>query len=391
MTDTEHVNRPPRRVLLVEGSAACEGGAQMMLDELLHRADPGRYQLHFAGLSPGPWPERLRNEGYPVSVIQKGRWRDVRNVASVAASLANVVREQHIDLVHASGTDSLLFASLGARKAKVPFVWTVFDPLVGLSPRKLLTARRQVTARLLASLHPDAIIFGTGRAGERTPRRSGTLTAEILPGIDLARYGHGDGSRARRELGIPDGSPVLATFGRLTFLKSQTDFIRAMAEVIREFPNAYGVICGGEGESNYGDLVRSLRQELGLEDRVIMTGFAPDQLKDDIMAAADVVVHLAQRESFGLAVVEAQAAGRAVVAADASGPRSLIDDGVSGMLVPVGNVDRLAEVLIELLHNPDRRRKLGVQAQASSLQHGIEPMVEQIEVVWDLVLDGAAI
>jgi D-inositol-3-phosphate glycosyltransferase len=300
------------------------------------------------------------------------------------------LREERIDLVHASGTDSLLFASLGARKARVPFVWNVFDPLTGLSPRKFLTARRHVTARLLGSLHPDAVIFGTDRAAEGTPRRHGTLTAKILPGIDLARYGQGDGPRARHELGIPDGAPVLAMFGRLTFLKSQTDFVRAMAEVTRVVPNAYGVICGGEGESTYGDHVRSLRHELGLEGQVFVTGFVPDQLKDDIMAAADVVVHLAKRESFGLAVVEAQASGKAVVAADASGPRSLIDDGVTGMVVPVGDIDRLAEVLIDLLHRPERRAELGLQARATSLRHGIEPMVEQIEAVWDLVLDDPA-
>jgi len=386
MTELGGEGRPPHRVLLVEGSGACEGGAQMMADELLHRVDPERFQVQFAGLSGGPWPDRLRDEGIPVHVTEKGRWRDVRKVASVAASLADVVREQRIELVHASGTDSLLFASLGARRAKVPFVWTVFDPLVGLSPRRLLTARRQVTARLLAALHPDAVIFGTDRAGERTPLRAGTSTATILPGIDLARYGHGDGSRARHALGIPDGAPVLATFGRLTFLKSQTDFVRAMERVVREVPGAYGVVCGGEGEANYGDDVRSLLSELGLGERVLLTGFVPDQLKDDIMAAADVVVHLAKRESFGLAVVEAQAAGRVVVAADASGPRSLIDDGVTGLLVPVGDVDRLAEVLVDLLHDPARRAELGRRARVASVRHGIEPMVEEIESVWDGVL-----
>jgi D-inositol-3-phosphate glycosyltransferase len=164
-----------------------------------------------------------------------------------------------------------------------------------------------------------------------------------------------------------------------------------MAQVTQVVPDAYGVICGGEGESDYGDHVRALRRELGLEDRILMTGFVPEQLKGDIMTAADVVVHLARRESFGLAVVEAQASGRAVVAADASGPRSLIDDGVTGMLVPVGDVDRLTEVLLDLLRHPERRAELGLHARAASARHGIEPMVERIEALWDAVLDGSAI
>jgi glycosyltransferase involved in cell wall biosynthesis len=117
-----------------------------------------------------------------------------------------------------------------------------------------------------------------------------------------------------------------------------------------------------------------------------LTGFLPDQLKDDLVAAADVVVHLARRESFGLAVLEAQAAGKPVVAADASGPRSLIDDGSTGMLVPVGDADRLSAVLIDLLRDADRRAELGSRAEAAARRHPVGKMVEGIQDVWDLVL-----
>lgn len=376
----------PHRVLLVEASGDCHGGAQMMLDELLHRADPSRWEVSFAALREGSWPDRLRAEGHPVHVVPQTRWRDVRNVAEVSRRLADIVRCDGIDLVHGSGSSALLFASLGGRRARVPVVWTVFDPLTGLSPRKLLTARRNVTARMLAALHPDAIIFGTDRAAEGVPRRRSTLTATILPGIDLSQHGHGDGARARRELGIVEDAPVLAMFGRLTYLKSQTDFVRAMQQVVRAMPGARGVVCGAEDQSDYARRVRDLVSELGLEEEVLLTGFVPDQLKDDVMAAADIVVHLARRESFGLAVVEAQAAGKPVVAADASGPRSLIDDGSTGILVPVGDVDRLSEVLIGLLGDPGRRAELGSRAEEASRRHPIGTKVERIQDVWDLVL-----
>ena len=380
----------PRRVLLVDAIGTCEGGAQMMLDELFHRIDPTRYEAQFAGLSPGPWPERLRAEGLPVHVVPIARWRDLRTVAAAVGALADLIRRERIDLVHASGSDSLLVASLGARRARVPVVWTVFDPLAGPAPKKLAALRRQLSARLLGALGPDAVIFGTDRAESGTPLRRGTPTATILPGIELGRHGAGDGRRARRALGIPEEAPVLATFGRLSFLKSQTDFVRVVGDLAGRFPDLAGVICGGEGEADYGDRVRSLRHQLGLEDRVHITGFVPDQEKDDILAAADVVVHLARRESFGLAVVEAQAAGKAVVAADASGPRSLIDDGATGVLVPVGDTGRLTEVLTGLLDDPDRRASLGSQARLAAQRHGIGPMVEAIEAVWDRVLDPTA-
>ena len=304
----------------------------------------------------------------------------------MARGLADVVREERIDLVHANAGGSLLFASLGGRQAKVPVVWNVFDPLTGLSPRKLLTARRHVTARLLGALHPDAIIFGTDRAAEGVPRRRSTPTATILPGIDLDRHGHGDGARARAELGISSDAPLMAMFGRLTFLKSQTDFVRAMAEVVRAVPGARGVICGGEGESAYGARVRALRSELGLEEEVVLTGFAPDQLKDDVMAAADIVVHLARRESFGLAVVEAQAAGKPVVAADAQraplAHRRRVDrDPRTRRGRPEAGRGPRRAARRAGAAQPDGHRREGVGGR-----HAIGTMVERIQDMWDLVL-----
>ena len=148
---------------------------------------------------------------------------------------------------------------------------------------------------------------------------------------------------------------------------------------------------GARADRQYAARVRALRAELGLEERVLLPGFVTDQLKDDITAAADLVVHLAKRESFGLAVVESQAAGKAVVAFDASGPRSLIDDGVTGALVPVDDVERLALVISELLGDPARRAAMGAAGAAAARAHPIEGMVERIEAVWDRVLgDGRA-
>ncbi len=362
----------------------------MMLDELIHRVDPTRFAVSFACLQEGPWPESLAAEGYRVHVIPQTRSRDLRNAWHVSGELAAIVRREKVDLVHASYSQTLLRASLGARRARVPSVWVVFDPLVGYERRRTVAARRHLNANLLRLLRPDAIIYGTARAAGGVPHHRSTSTVTILPGIDPTRHGGGDGGRARRRLGIAEDAAVLAMFGRLTFLKSQTDFLRAMPTVLRSHPEARGVICGGEGEGDYSTRVEALRAELGLEDEVLLTGFVPDEEKDDILAAADVVVHLAKRESFGLTVIEAQAAGKAIVAADASGPHSLIDDGVTGMLVPIGDVDALTTVLLELLDDPARRADLGEAGRAAAMRYSVDEMVRRIEDVWDATLGRAA-
>jgi len=379
---------PPHRphILLVESSPNCDGGAQVVLDELLHRVDRERFSVSFACLADGTWADRVRAEGIPVYVVPQTRWRHVRNVWAVSSRLKEVIVRADVDCVHASESSTILFASLAARRAKVPLVWMLFDPLRGSSPRRWLTARRKVSAWILERFDPDWVIFGTAHVARGGPIRRSTPTTTILPGIDVERYGKGDGRRAREQLGIPADAPLVVTLGRLTYLKSQLNFLRIVHQVASTYPDVAAVVCGSEGAVRYARMVRSLRSELGLDETVRITGFVSDQMRDDIVAAADVVVHLAKRESFGLAVVEGMAAGKAVVAADATGPRSLIEDGRSGVLVPVDD-DAAAVVAIDrLLSDPAERAALGAAAAEVARQHPVEGMVLAVEAVWDAVL-----
>ncbi len=357
----------------------------MVLDQLLHRVDRDRFTVSFACLADGPWADAVRSEGIPVHVVPQTRWRDVGNVLEVSGRLRDLIRAEGVDCVHASESSTVLCASLAARRAKVPLVWMLFDPLRGSSPRRLLTARRRATAWMLERFRPDWVICGTERVAQAGPIR-GIPSSTILPGIDLTRFGSGDGDRARAALGIPAGAPVVVTLGRLTFLKSQEHFVRIMQLVSRSHPDAVGVVCGGEGDVAYAARVRALRAELGLDDAVRITGFVSDQMRDDLVAAADVVAHLAKRESFGLAVVEGMAAGKAVVAADALGPRSLIEDGRSGVLVPVDDDEAAAAAIDRLLGDPDERAALGAAAAEAARRYPVEGMVRAVEDVWEEVL-----
>jgi glycosyltransferase involved in cell wall biosynthesis len=365
---------------LVDSVGEIEGGTQMMLDEVIHRADPTRVSLTIACLTDGSWPRRLIDEGFRVHVLQRTRWRDVGNVIQVARQLRDVIRRERIELVHGNENSTMLYASLAGRWAGVPVVWNIYDPLTGPS------LKRRISSRLLASLRPSWIIFGTIVASGGVPRGRSIPTSTILPGIDLARHSGGDGTRARAQLGIDADAPVVVTFGRLDYYKSQLDFILAMAQVVKANPGVRGVLCGWESESQYSRSVRRTRAELGLDETVTITGFVPDDVKDDIMAAADVVVHVARREPFGLVVIEAMAAAKPVVAADAAGPRSLIDDGVTGVLVPIGDISSISAAINSLLADPARRVRLGVAAQAEAQRHSVADMVTRTEGVWDEVL-----
>ena len=163
---------------------------------------------------------------------------------------------------------------------------------------------------------------------------------------------------------LPGGSDglVVGIVGRLAPWKGQDVFLRAFAEA---FPTGTerALVVGGAlfGEDAYGDELRRLVVDLGIADRVEFTGHV-----DDVGAPLQrmhVVVHASViAEPFGQVVVEAMAAGRAVVATAAGGPLEVIDDGVNGLLVPPGDVTVLAATLRRLADDEIEREALGALA-----------------------------
>ena len=97
----------------------------------------------------------------------------------------------------------------------------------------------------------------------------------------------------------------------------------------------------------------------------------------------DVFVSASETESFGLAIVEAMAAGTAVVATATEGAQEIIEDQQTGVLVPIGDVKRMAQSVIDLLKDPEKRRRLATQsAQSAAKKFSLNRMVDEIEQIY---------
>jgi glycosyltransferase involved in cell wall biosynthesis len=148
--------------------------------------------------------------------------------------------------------------------------------------------------------------------------------------------------------------PVIVAVGRLVPSKRFADLIAAFLLL---GPRAAGWSVSLVGDGAERANLEALVAERGLAGRVRLLGFheAPWQ----ILATADIFVSCSQNEGFPNVILEALASGCAVVSSDCRfGPREVIEDGVSGILYPVGDVDRLAKVLGELIDDPARRGAL---------------------------------
>jgi glycosyltransferase involved in cell wall biosynthesis len=144
----------------------------------------------------------------------------------------------------------------------------------------------------------------------------------------------------------------------------------------------------GEDNSRDGRTRRRLQEiveEENLRGRVHFRGYAPDLPR--LLAALDVYVSPSRAEAFGLATVEAAACGACAVATATDGSREIVEDGVTGRIVPVGNVEGLASVIVEILEDEGERARLSAKARASVRERfSLERMVDKTEEVYRVAL-----
>jgi glycosyltransferase involved in cell wall biosynthesis len=199
-------------------------------------------------------------------------------------------------------------------------------------------------------------------------------------GIDTHRF---NGSVARSgELPI-----VVGTVGHLAPIKGHDIFLRAAALISAHRPEVRFTVIG-EDKSPQMDYRRSLENlvaELGLSGIVTMPGWRDDM--PAVLSSLTLFVSAARSEPFGLAIVEAMAAGLPVVAAASEGAMEIIEDGFSGKLVPTDDPEALAQAINDLLDNPLERLRLGHNAQlAARERYSLARMAIDTEQVYREVL-----
>lgn len=195
----------------------------------------------------------------------------------------------------------------------------------------------------------------------------------VPPGVDLDLFAPRDEPRAalRARLGLPEG-PVVLFAGRVQALKAPDVLVRALGVLAaRGAAVPTLVVLGGpSGRPTAVRELEALAHQTGVADRVLVRPPVPRDALGDWYRAADLVAVPSHNESFGLVAAEAQACGTPVVAAAVGGLRTVVDDGVSGVLVPGHDPQTWARVLEDLLADDDRRAALGVGARATAERFG---------------------
>jgi len=208
----------------------------------------------------------------------------------------------------------------------------------------------------------------------------------ICSGVDPAVRESVDPLSVRRELGL-DGCEVVGMASRLAPEKGHGCFLQAAAMLMNQFPVCRFVIVGSPmyAPADYESHLRRMTARLGLDGRVIFTGFRPDVL--EVMAAMDVFVCAADEEALGRAVLEAMALGKPVVATKAGGLTETVVDGVTGFLVPPRDPAAMASAIATCMANPDTAREMGMRGRERvQTFYSLQQNVDRVQCLYQRIL-----
>jgi glycosyltransferase involved in cell wall biosynthesis len=366
------------RILQVSSARTFGGGERHLVD--LCRGLTKRGHEIFIALRPtNEWQHRfdfLPNENFlHVSL------RNSFGVMS-AQKIAEFIKENKIEIVHAHLGRDYIPSSLACRIAgnakfvltrHVLFPMKPFQRLALSNLSKAIAVSRAVEENLCKVFQKEKVVM-------------------ISNGIAVANWAKTDYEKLRHEFrllhDIPFDADLIGTIGELKILKGQRDFVLAAHETAKKYPNSYFVIVGRDNsfKKEFRRELKRLVKVFNLENRFLFLDWVEETAS--LMAALDVFVSASHSESFGLAILEAMISGKAIVASETDGAKELLEDNLSGKLVPVYEPAKLAEAIGELLENKNLQMILGTNARKIATdKFSIEKMIDETESIYKELLN----
>jgi len=197
-------------------------------------------------------------------------------------------------------------------------------------------------------------------------------------GVDLERFSIAPESEAsvREELGLGDQDAVVTCVGEFTSTKNHAFLLTAWRRIAREEPRAHLLLIGD------GRLREAMEREVNKEglSNVHFLGFRRDV--PQLLQVTDIFVLPSRREGLPRSIMEAMAAGKPVVATNVRGSRDLVEHGVTGFLVELGDVEGLAQALVQLIRDPKLRQKMGEAGRAKIRDYSLDRVFDEMSAIY---------
>lgn len=362
------------------------GGTELNAVRTAERLDRERFELRVVCLGEdGPLTERYRAIGVPVENLHLRSFTGPSMLRS-GRRFVRMLRRERIDIVHAHDVYSNIFTAVWTRAAGVPVLITSRRWWTALPNRKLALGSRFAVSRSTAILANSGAVAGLVKS--EAPRAEGKVWT-ITNFVDEQAFG-APGGEERQQLraawNAPADAVVIGCVARFDPLKDHAGLLRAFAILRAREPRAHLVLVG-DGEAR--PALEALAGELGLKHSVYFAG--EQRARTNLHRGFDISVLSSVSEGFPNSLVEAMAAGNAVVATAVGGSVDAVVHEETGLLVPPGQPDALADALSRLAADPELRAAFGrAGARQARERFHVSSVVPALEDMYVRLAAGCA-
>ena len=365
----------PLHILHVVESLDRGGLERMVVDLAVEQSRRGHRVVLATLYRPGPLADELHGAGVKTLDFGKSTHGSLHAARLLRRQLA-----RGFDVMHSHNPMSHYYAVAAGFGLPRP---VRINTRHGMGPEAGTSKRLEwLYARSLA--HTDAVTVVCDAARQRFLARQVDFPERWITlrnGIDLSRVEERDDAHRRAlldELQRPSSSCIVGCVGRLNPVKQHGVLIEAFARILPSIPDACLVLAGDGSE--HSRLV-DLAVQSGVAGSVHFLGARTDIPR--LLAGMDAFALTSASEGYSLALVEASAAGLPIVASDVGGNSEIVNDGVTGLLFPAGDVDSCAEHLRALANSPGLRDRMGRQARLWAFEHAsLQTMANAYEMLY---------
>ena len=356
------------------------GGAGKVLQNYLSNHDKHKYDVIVVLPKDSPLADFLEGHGGSIIRFEKlsGKSMDLRSIIPTA----RLLKRLRPDIVHTHASLSSRIAARLAGKSKI-----IYTRHCAYPPSKFMKSSIGRTAgRIIAKIFSDRVIAISAAAKDNLTETGvpEDMITTMMNGVTpLKKISDADKDILRGKYGILPGEKVAGMIGRLEPVKGHEYFVKAIKACNENGLNVKGLIVGTGGIEKE---LKALADNLGINDKIIFTGFLDDVAP--VVNIIDVVVNASYgTEASSLAMLEAMSLGKPVVATDYGGNPYQIKPGKTGLLVPVKDTELLSDAIIQLLNNSGIYSEFSANAQADyNLRYTAEIMSRNIEKTYASVL-----
>ena len=297
------------------------------------------------------------------------------------SGLVKLIRREGVDLIQSHLLGSNVYCSLAGLLTRTPVVAT-FHGVVDFGKKERMRGAKYAAinagADCIVAVSDDLrkeIIESTSLKPEKIKL--------IYNGIKTEDYQHPRSRGLRDQYGWSDDEVVIGCLGNIRPAKGYDILLRAAA-LLEESPRSYRFVIAGQGKGSLYDGLMQLREELGLQDRVLFPGFMDDAA--EFLSGLDLFLSTSISEGLPLSAIQAMVAGLPLVATRCGGYEELVSDGENGLLVDIGNSRAIADALDSLAADAGLQEKLAQQARKYAIEtFDLGSMLAEYEKVYDVL------